>query len=40
MDNYIFDEESFDIRVVDDFGVNIIYDASLQDMLVYEDYLV
>jgi len=29
MDNYVFDEKTFEIRIVDDFGVNIMYDASL-----------
>jgi hypothetical protein len=40
IDVYQVNEEHKEILVIDDFGVNIMYEASLQDMIFYEQYLL
>ena len=40
IDTYKIDEELREIFVVDDFGINIMYDCSIQDMVVFEEQLL
>jgi len=40
IDTYVLDEENFEVTVIDDYGVRVMYDASLQDMVSFEDELL
>jgi len=40
LDQYEIDEELQEIHVLDDFGVHVMYDASLEDMIQFEKHLL
>lgn len=40
IDTYQINDEAKEINVIDDFGVSIIYDATVQDMVLHEQYLL
>jgi hypothetical protein len=40
VDQYTIDEVTQEIDVVDDFGINVMYDASVMDMITFEQELV
>lgn len=40
IDTYQINDEAREINVIDDFGVSIVYDATIQDMVLHEQYLL